>query len=268
MASSFAPQDVAAFEHATWSRCAPGYARGFGTLTGEAVPALLEAVPVGSDMRVLDIGTGTGAVAAAAHSMGAKVVGIDFSDAMLAEARRRLPDIEFRSAPAEALPFADTSFDAVLANAVLHHLGDPARALGEASRVLAPNGRIACTVWAEPEKLEAFGLFFAAVEEHAGGADLPHGPLFGVTDRKTVEPLLACNGFEDIEFETLDIAWRMKSIDTLLQALGTWAQLESFPEATRHAIEADVRTAAVRYTNSDGLSIPNPMLLISGTRSG
>jgi ubiquinone/menaquinone biosynthesis C-methylase UbiE len=268
MASTFAPQDVAAFEHATWSRCAPGYAEGFATLTGEAIPRLLEAARVGQGSRVLDIGTGTGVAAAAAHRLGAKVVGVDFSDAMLAEARQRIPDIEFRSATAETLLFADTSFDAVLANAVLHHLGDPAGALREASRVLAPNGRIACTVWAEPEKLEAFGLFFAAVEEHAGAAELPHGPLFGVTDRETIEPLLAGSGFENIELETLDITWRMKSIDTLLHAFGTWAQLDSFPEATRHAIEADVRSAAARYTDGDGLSIPNPMLLISATRSG
>jgi ubiquinone/menaquinone biosynthesis C-methylase UbiE len=163
---------------------------------------------VGQGNHVLDIGTGTGMAVAAAHSIGAKVVGVDFSDAMLTEARQRIPDIEFRSAPAEALPFADTSFDAVLANAVLHHLGDPARALGEASRVLAPQGRIACTVWAEPEKLEAFGLFFASAEEHAGAADLPLGPLFGVTDRETIEPLLASSGFGDLELETLDITWR------------------------------------------------------------
>jgi hypothetical protein len=60
----------------------------------------------------------------------------------------------------------------------------------------------------------------------------------------------------------------VKSIDTLLQAFGTWAQLESFPEASRQAIEADVRSAAVRYIDDDGLSIPNPMLLISATPSG
>lgn len=265
MTSTFAAEEVAAFEHATWSRCAAGYAAGFAALTGEAVPDLLAAARVAEGSRVLDVGTGTGGVAAAARDVGAHVVAIDFSDAMLEEARRRLPDIDFRAASAEALPYGDASFDAVTANAVLHHLGDPAGALEEAFRVLAPGGRIACTVWAEPERLEAFGLYFAAVEAHAGAAELPHGPLFGVTDRAALGSLFEDSGFGDVEFSTLEVAWRMSSIDSLLDAFGVWAQIDSFPVAIRDAIEADVRTAAARYRTGDGLVIPNPMLLVSAT---
>jgi len=268
MVSTYSPRDVAAFEHTTWSRCAPGYSEGFAALTGEAVGPLLEAAQIVRGSHVLDVGTGTGTAAASAARLGADVIGVDFSDAMIGEARGRWPDIDFRSAPVEALPFSDASFDAVVANAVLHHLGDPVLALREASRVLTPNGRIVCTVWAQPEKLEAFGLFFGAVERHAGAADLPHGPLFGVTDRETLEPLFAASSFVDIEIETMDVAWRMKSIDSLLQAFGMWAQLDSFPAPIRQAIEADVRDSAVKYMDDDGLSIPNPMLLISATRSG
>jgi SAM-dependent methyltransferase len=70
----------------------------------------------------------------------------------------------------------------VLANLTVHHLGDPDKFLTEAFRILRPGGRLAFTVWAEIAKLEAFGLFFGAVEEHGNPDDLPHGPLFGMSD--------------------------------------------------------------------------------------
>ena len=80
------PEEVARFENATWSRCASGYMDGFGALVGEAIRPLLDEVNVNRDDRVLDVGTGPGLVAAAAAERGAEVVGVDFSEAMLAEA--------------------------------------------------------------------------------------------------------------------------------------------------------------------------------------
>src|SRR5206468_2175110 len=143
---------------------------------------LLDAVAMSRGSRVLDVGTGPGIVAAAVMARGGEVIGIDFSEAMLAEARRRNPAIEFRQASADALPFADGTFDAVVSNLVLHHLGRPEQALREAYRVLRSGGHVGFTVWGDPTKLEAIGLFFAAVAKHMGTAELPNGPLFGVSD--------------------------------------------------------------------------------------
>ena len=268
MGTTFTAADVAAFEHATWSRCAPGYEDGFAVLTRGAVDPLLDRAGVTAGTKVLDLGTGTGVAVAAILERGASVVGIDFSETMIAEARRILPQVDFRVASAETLPFDDGSFDAVVANGVLHHLAEPDRALEEAHRVLAREGRIACTVWAEPETLEAFGVFFAAVEEQAGGAELPHGPLFGVTDRETLSSLFVDAGFADVSIERVPTTWRMDSIDALLRAFGTWAQLDTFPKDLQSAIEASVRSAASAYDTGDGVEIPNPMLLIAATKAG
>jgi SAM-dependent methyltransferase len=172
------PEEVGRFENATWSRCAKGYVNGFGALVREAIRPLLDKVNVNRGDRVLDVGTGPGLVAAAAEEQGADVVGVDFSEAMLAEARRLHPAIEFRAASADALPFADSTFDAVVGNFILHHAGRFAKVLEESFRVLRRGGRVGFTVWADLSKLEAIGLFFAAVAEHAGAAELPHGPLF------------------------------------------------------------------------------------------
>jgi len=266
MTDQVTTSDVEAYEHATWERCAPGYADGFALLTREATGPLLDAAAVGPGSRVLDVGAGTGLVAAAAAARGATVIGVDFADAMLDQARTAVPGVEFRSASADSLPFGDATFQAVVANAVLHHLARPERSLAEALRVLEPGGRFAGTVWADPQSLEAFGLFFAAVAEHAGEATLPHGPLFGVTDAKVLTSLLVDAGFISARVEPMPAVWRLPSIDTLLRALGTWAQLDTFPQPVRQAIDASVRSAADAYRTADGLVIPNPMLLITAAK--
>jgi ubiquinone/menaquinone biosynthesis C-methylase UbiE len=107
----FSPEDVATYENAVWSRCAKGYMDGFRGLTGEAVPALLDAVNVKKDDRVLDVGCGPGLAARAAIERGASAIGVDFSEAMIDEARGRNPGVEFRVADAQSLPFENGSFD-------------------------------------------------------------------------------------------------------------------------------------------------------------
>jgi ubiquinone/menaquinone biosynthesis C-methylase UbiE len=219
MQDRFDAETVARFENETWSRCAKGYIDGFGALVTEGIAPLLDEVKVSGGDRVLDVGTGPGLVAAMAAERGANPVGLDFSETMLAEARRVHPEIEFRAGSAETLPFREGEFDAVVGNFVLHHSGDPNKVLREAFRVLRPEGRMGFTVWADLSKLEAFGLFFAAVEEHAGAAELPHGPLFGVSDFTVFHEMVRDAGFRDSSVRELQIAWRTHSIDSFWSGL-------------------------------------------------
>jgi SAM-dependent methyltransferase len=264
--NTFDPEQVARFEHAVWSRCAQGYMDGFGALVREAVGPLLDAAQVTRGGRVLDVGTGPGLVAAAVVKRGGHAVGIDFSEAMLAEARRRYPTIEFRQASADSLPFEDGAFDAVVGNFVVHHLGRPVQALKEAFRVVRTGGRVAFTVWGDLSKLEAFGLFFAAVGEHGNAQELPHGPLFGVSDFEVFHRLLREAGFRQPAVAELPIAWRMSSIDSLLAAFADWAGMDTFPPTMRAAIEASVRDKARAYEARGALMIPNPAILASAVR--
>jgi SAM-dependent methyltransferase len=258
--------EVARFEHATWSRCAATYMDGFGALVSEAIGPLLDQVKVSKGDRVLDVGTGPGLVATAAAERGADVVGIDFSETMLAEARRLQPNIEFQKAAAESLPFDDGTFDAVIGNFVLHHLAQPDAALREGFRVLRRGGRVGFTVWADLSKLEAFRLFFAAVEEHAGPADLPHGPLFGVSDFDVFHQMVRGAGFRDSSVRELPIAWRTASLDAYVASLRDWANLDAFSKKVRDGIEASVRKNASAYQSGNVLVMPNPAILLSGVK--
>jgi ubiquinone/menaquinone biosynthesis C-methylase UbiE len=110
--------------------------------------SLLELLPLEKGNAVLDVGCGTGpmlgAIAEAVTRCG-RVVGIDGSEAMIAEARRRHsgdPTIELRVGDAHALELEDASFDVALSVRVLLHLEDPRRALREMIRVVRPGGRV------------------------------------------------------------------------------------------------------------------------------
>ena len=157
---SFDGHALRAFEHAGWQRAARHYDATFANATLGFIDRLLDAARVAAGARVLDIACGTGVVVSAVARRGARPTGLDFSAAMLALARAAHPQVRFDESDAEALPFADASFDAVVSNFGVHHFPDPVRALSEAHRVLRPGGRIAFTGWAAPAQNAAWKLLF------------------------------------------------------------------------------------------------------------
>jgi len=109
---------------------------------------MVSQVPRGS--RVLDVATGTGAVAAELLARGCSLVGIDQSAEMLVVARRRLPGAELHEGRAESLPFADRSFDALTFTYLLRYVDDPVATLRELARVVRRGGTIASLEFAVP----------------------------------------------------------------------------------------------------------------------
>jgi SAM-dependent methyltransferase len=95
------------------------------------------------DLDIVEIGTGTGWLAARMRPHARRIVGIDGSAPLLAAARRTVPGIDFVEADLQgALPLPDRSFDVALACLVLHDLRPVARATAELARVLRPGGRL------------------------------------------------------------------------------------------------------------------------------
>jgi 2-polyprenyl-3-methyl-5-hydroxy-6-metoxy-1,4-benzoquinol methylase len=141
---------VTAFDQAerrAWSGRAAPYARSFARVCAYTVPFVLDAASINAGMRVLDVGTGTGAVAAAATARGAEITAVDAEPSMLRLAAQAAPGARLCAGALPGLPFADGTFTAVVGNFVLNHVGQPRVALAEMRRVAAPGGHVAVTIW-------------------------------------------------------------------------------------------------------------------------
>jgi len=122
--------------------------------------ALVEAIPVGPDDRVLDVATGTGMVAAAlVRRSGCRVTALDQSPQMLGALWTRLaadPALAARIEPiqgeAEALPFPDAAFDALTFTYLLRYVEDPEVTLRELARVVKPGGTVAMVEFGVPPR--------------------------------------------------------------------------------------------------------------------
>jgi ubiquinone/menaquinone biosynthesis C-methylase UbiE len=269
---SFDPQAVREFEHAGWQKAASCYGASFARATAEYAAALLDAARVGAGTRLLDLCCGPGLVAAAAARRGALPVGADFSVAMLGHARATHPAIRFDECDAEALPYPDASFDAVVSNFGLHHVPDPAAALIEARRVLRPGGQVAFTSWATPGENIAWKLLFDAIAAHGDpNAARTPPPGGGLRRPEDALRLLAESGFAAAEAEMAAREWRVAAPGELIDGfrrgtVRTAAIIDAQPPSALPAIAAALAAAAEPYRRGAGFAVPIVAILARARR--
>ena len=162
--------------------------------------------------RVLDVATGSGNAAIAAARCGCEVVGIDYVPALLDRARTRAAaeglDIEFAEADAEALPYADGAFDAVLSVMGVMFAPDQERAAAELLRVSRSGGTIALANWT-PEGL--IGDLLRVVSKYAPPPPGVRPPVqWGSADR--LRELLG-DGVASLDTTEHVFTWRHRSAE-------------------------------------------------------
>jgi SAM-dependent methyltransferase len=174
--------------------------------------ALIDLLAIGRDDRVLDVGCGTGRLAAAALERidaHGRVVGIDPAMPRIALARKRVDSrLEFRAGFAEDLSyFPDASFDVVYLNSVLNWVADPPRAMRQAHRVLGPGGRlgIATTVGDRTNELHTLARrawkTVRGVKVAAGGSSGDRAPQKEGIKAAAIRSLIEEGGFVVGRFE-------------------------------------------------------------------
>lgn len=259
---------------AGWDAKASGYGDFLGQVTGRLVEPLLDAVSARDGVRLLDVASGPGYAAARAAERGASVVGVDISNEMVALASALHPELDFQVADAQALPFADASFDAVVANFALLHLARPERAAAEFSRVLAPGGRLALTVWDTPDRARLFGIFLDAVAEAEADApaEIPVGPpFFRFSDEQELTRLLHDQRLADIRVETVTFSQQVASADELWSGLlagtvRTSALIQQQPDEVQKEIRAAFDGLVEHHRDADRLAVPVAVKLASATK--
>lgn len=268
----FDPDAVRAFEHGRWQRAASAYESSFASATVAFVEPLLDAAGIRQGTRVLDIACGTGRATFGAAARGALTRGLDFSTAMLAVAKARARTISFDEGDAEALPYGDDEFDAVISNFGIHHVPRPALALREAHRVLRAGGRVAFSFWAGHSDNIAWKLLFDAIGRHgdttASDAPPPGGGFRGAAQ---CADALGDAGFAECSTMSVRGTWQHANASALVEALraGTArmaAMIDAQPPASLPAIIADIESNAEPYRTEEGIAVPIAAVITAGVK--
>ncbi|HEX5082551.1 MAG TPA: methyltransferase domain-containing protein [Blastocatellia bacterium] len=262
-----------AYELVGWQGAVDAYNDHFGSLTSQTIDPLLDAAKVEQNTSLLDLATGPGYVAAAARRRGANVIGVDFSEAMIAKARLLYPEIDFRIDDVERLSFSEGEFDAAVMNFGILHLARPGLALSEAWRILRRQGRFGFTAWAKPGEAVGFRLILNAIEKYGDpSVPLPQGPPFFLfSDADECVRALTAAGFASPEVAPFPMTWKLKSADDLFDAFykgtaRTGGLLRAQSKTSLDAIRAEIQETAENYRKDGILQMPMPVVIASAAK--
>jgi len=263
------------FEHEGWERVAHKYDSVWSGSTRQFIGPLLDAAEVEAGMSVLDVGCGPGYVSAAVAERSAIPLGMDFSREMVGIAKSMFPQIEFREGDAQKLPFADASFDRVLANFALLHLADPEHACAEACRVLKTGGRFGFTTWARVEENPFVKIVDDALQAHANlNVELPPGPPYYLFENpEEFRNALGRAGFDGASmiFKVHRIEWKVPTARFVFEAektagVRTAGLLARQTPGALRAIEAAIEKAVQPYARGDSFAIPKGAYVVAVTK--
>jgi SAM-dependent methyltransferase len=184
---------------------AEAYDRFMGRYSSPLAPLFADFAGVSDARTVLDVGCGPGALTEelVARIGASAVTAVDPSEPFVTALAERQPGVRVRQAPAEELPFEDASFDAALAQLVVHFMSDPVGGLMEMRRVTRAGGVVVASVWDHGGRRGPLSLYWDAVREldpsSAGESDLA-GASFGDLAR-----LFEAAGMSEIEEEELTV---------------------------------------------------------------
>ncbi len=221
-------------------------------------PVVAEAAGVGRGQRVLDVACGTGALTlAVADRVGPEgaVTGLDPNPDMLAVARAKHAPVDWRSGTAEAMPFRDGSFDAVVSQFGMMFFTDAPASVREMMRVLRPGGRLAVAVCDAVERSPGYAAVAAMLERLFGRdvADAFRAP-FALGDPQRLHAIFAEAGVPEAEVARRSGPVRFASIDALVstERACVWTLGGLLDDAQFAELRAEAQHALRDFLQPDG----------------
>lgn len=204
---------------ATFLAATDMYGRFIGRYAPALSAALIEAVGVEPDSRVLDVGCGPGGLATAlAEIVGQEnVAAVDPSPPFVSVCRARLPTADVRVAAAEELPFPDGSFDGGFAQLVVNFMTDAERGVGEMKRVVKPGGTVAACTWDYRGGMTMIRAYWDAAHEVAPdeSAQFDEGKTMRNATLEELTGLWRTVGLEDVAGGELSVTVGYDDFDDL-----------------------------------------------------
>jgi ubiquinone/menaquinone biosynthesis C-methylase UbiE len=233
------------------------------------------AARIASAQHVLDVACGTGVVArvaAARSGSSGRVDGIDADPGMVNVAASLAPHVQYRQGTAEALPYADSSFDAVVCQFGLMFFTDRERALTEMQRVLRPRGRMAIVVWDTLQNTPAYDALVALLERVAGSrAAAALTAPFALGDKGVLKQLFEAAGIRQPSLETATCMSCFPSIRTMVEAdLRGWLPVMGvvLEEATIEQVLREAEQVLSRWRAPDGkVRFESPAHIVTATKA-
>ena len=185
---------------------ADAYDRFMGRYSVPLAPPLADFAGVAAGQRVLDVGSGPGALTTELVTrLGADAVSaVDPSEPFVAAAKERHPGVDVQRAAAEQLPFRDRAFDAALAQLVVHFMADPVAGLREMGRVTRERGVVAACVWDHGGGQGPLSTFWEAARELDPKAQ-DESKLAGSGEGQLTK-LFRAAGLDDVEETALPVS--------------------------------------------------------------
>jgi ubiquinone/menaquinone biosynthesis C-methylase UbiE len=249
-----AAPDLALVKRSQQQMWASGDFHAVGTLIQPVADALCEAADLQAGLSVLDVATGSGNAAIAAARCGCDAVGIDYVPALLARGRRRVEaeglPVELIEGDAEAIPFPDARFDAVLSVFGSMFAPDRAQAAAELLRVCRPGGRIGLASWTPHGFI---GEMFRVVAAHVPPPPGVASPL--LWGSKSYVGELFGEEIESIAFRERTFTFRFRSAEAFVDYFRayygpTLKAFETVGDAGADALYADLVDLVRRHTRT------------------
>jgi SAM-dependent methyltransferase len=256
-----------------WTAVAPAWdsqRRNIETMKASLTEYQLRELGALAGARVLELGSGTGELAARLAGLAGptgSLVASDAAEGMLALERTRLaglPNAEVAQVDARQIPFPDESFDVVVFRMGLMLMPDPDGALQEIRRVLRPGGRLAVAVWGAPQDnpwLTALGMAAMMHGLVSGGPPVGPGGPFSLADPDDLEKRVRNAGFGQVSVVPIESTRHFAGADEhfdMVRALAPpiAAALAAAPAEKATDVRRTFDGLVAQYADADGLHLP------------